>query len=194
MEQEPVDVLLSRPATPQQSAWLDTTCVPLRSIAFAPPAVKALGRSTAPELAAVTLTVSQHMLDASTRTLEVADCSSNVIVTPTRSCVGMAPLPHVLLTAALSWVAPLPACNADTHGTSAHISLRIHGAQEARNLFVARVPRHVTTLARFSSLRSLSLRGAESLSADEVRTRPCERQASTLCWDGGSTSTRTAFT
>lgn len=33
---------------------------------------------------------------------------------------------------------------------------------------MARVPRHVTTLARFESLRCLSLQGVGGLSADEV--------------------------
>ena len=48
------------------------------------------------------------------------------------------------------------------------VQMRIDHAQEAYNLFVARVPRHVTTLARFGSLRRLSLQGVGSLSADEV--------------------------
>ena len=42
--------------------------------------------------------------------------------------------------------------------------------QEARNLRVSKAPRHLTTLARFTALRSLSLLGAELLSPKQVST------------------------
>ena len=38
------------------------------------------------------------------------------------------------------------------------------------NLIVPRAPRLVTTLARFSALQELSLRGLERLKPDEVRS------------------------
>ena len=41
-------------------------------------------------------------------------------------------------------------------------------SQEACNLLVARVPRHFTTLARFTALTRLSLLGTQDLQQDEV--------------------------
>ncbi len=64
-------MVLCQPATPQQSFWLGTTRVPLRSIGFVPPVFIALGRPAAPELTAVRVTVSPYTLEASARTLEV---------------------------------------------------------------------------------------------------------------------------
>ena len=40
--------------------------------------------------------------------------------------------------------------------------------QDAHNLVVSRVPRHVTTLARFTALRSLDLLWSSSLMPAEV--------------------------
>ena len=74
MEREPVDVLLSRPATLQQRAWLDTTRVPLRSIGLPPPSIEAPGEPAVPDMAALIITVTHRMLEASTRTLEVTLC------------------------------------------------------------------------------------------------------------------------
>ena len=56
--------------------------------------------------------------------------------------------------------------------------------QEARNLFVPKAPRHVTTLARFTALRYVSLLGAESLLPMQVRCVPmqfCTAQKPSNC-------------
>ena len=183
MEQEPADVLFSQPATPQQSAWLDTTRVPLRSVGFTPAPMKALGRSVVPELAAVMLTVSRTMLESSTRTLEVMLHPAQGSVVAWYLCEATLLLAACAASCGLSCHTPhAPAMQA--HGASSQFQLLTARAQEARNLFVARVPRHVTTLARFAPLRRLSLQGVEGLSADEVRVWLCRQQTSKL-WGRG---------
>ena len=71
----------------------------------------------------------------------------------------------------ITWPAPRVVSDAGYKLSSPH--LPVLRSQEAYNLFVARVPRHVTTLARFTALRRLSLLGAFELLHDEVCSRRC---------------------
>ena len=71
MEREAVDVELPQAATPQQTAWLQTTRIRLRSIAFADDITLRCNVSARQLTAAAAFTTSLDMLSASTQTLEV---------------------------------------------------------------------------------------------------------------------------
>ena len=84
MEREAADVELPQTATPEQTAWLHATRIPLRTITFSED-VTLRGNTPAQELsAAATFTTSLDMLAASMRTLQVAAasfCHDSVVFT-----------------------------------------------------------------------------------------------------------------
>ncbi len=69
MEREGVNVVIPQPATPEQTAWLRATRIPVRSIEF--DWDETLAHDAALKLEASTFTTSTDLLVPSTRSLEV---------------------------------------------------------------------------------------------------------------------------
>ena len=165
MSRQPVDLVLTtltlsglnpKNRQAQQSAWLRATRIPLRSVSFWHCEVR--------QRASAELAVSQHMLAASTHTLEVT-----IALRPPSAVVERC----VRTTAckSLFWRDGSP------FAQTVHLDKSECSAQEIRNMIVPKPPGHLTTLARFPELRRLSLLGLKGLKPEQV----CHMVSQTLC-------------
>ena len=183
MGRQTVDLVLSLPEdarraakmAAKQGAWLRATRIPLRRIKLAASGLPTDKHILKQQRASQQLAVSDRMLAASESTLEV-------LVPP---YAGRCVRPHLAhcfspQSASKNAFLPqvLPGCQAKRLGSDKfQANMQVI---ELEHLCVPMAPRHVTTLARFSELRVLSMSGLERLNADEV----CHAALQTHGWYG----------